>query len=260
MMVFSLLDNLFNSRHYPKPSQQSHLDILSILPLKLLPANMTKFSRIVPALLTEDPKALETMLRQAQTFTDYVQVDIMDGQFVPSRSITWKHLAAIKTKLSWEAHLMVLHPEEQFAGFKQAGAKKVVFHYEATPSPKDVISFARNLGLGVGLAVNPETPVSSILPLTSEIDSVLFLSVVPGFYGSKFIPEVLDKIEEFRRACPGIEIGIDGGIKGSNIAQIARAGADVICVGSAIFLQPDSAASFRHLQSLAKEISQHKPK
>jgi ribulose-phosphate 3-epimerase len=200
------------------------------------------------------------MLRQSETFTDYVQIDIMDGQFVPSRSINWKHLAAIKTKLSWEAHLMVLHPEDQFEGFKQAGAKKVVFHYEATQSPREVISFARDLGLGVGLAVNPETTVSAILPLTGEIDSLLFLSVVPGFYGSKFIPEVLDKIAEFRRARPDMEIGIDGGIKESNIVQIARAGADVICVGSAIFLQPDPAVSFRHLQSLIKQASQNRTK
>lgn len=221
---------------------------------------MTKFSRVVPALLTEDPKALEAMLRQAETFTDYVQVDIMDGQFVPSRSINWKHLAAIKTKLKWEAHLMVLHPEDQFEGFKQAGAKKVVFHYEAAPSPKEVISVARNLGLGVGLAVNPETPVSAILPVAGEIDSILFLSVVPGFYGSKFIPEVLDKIGEFRRVHLDIEIGIDGGIKESNIVQITRAKADVICVGSAIFLQPDPAASFRHLQSLVKQASQNRTK
>ena len=221
---------------------------------------MTKFSRVVPAILTEDPKALKTMLRQSETFTDYVQVDIMDGQFVPSRSITWKHLAAIKTKLSWEAHLMVLHPEDQFEGFKQAGVKKVVFHYEATPSPRKVISIARNLSLGVGLAVNPETTVSSILPLAGEIDSVLFLSVVPGFYGSKFIPEVLKKIAELRRVRPDMEIGIDGGIKESNIVQIARAGADVICVGSAIFLQPDPAASFRHLQSLVRQASRHESK
>ncbi|MBM3254458.1 MAG: ribulose-phosphate 3-epimerase, partial [Candidatus Omnitrophica bacterium] len=181
-----------------------------------------------------------------------------DGQFVPSRSITGKHLAAIKIRLKWEAHLMVLHPEDQFEGFKQAGAKKVVFHYEAASSPREVISAARNLGLGVGLAVNPETTVSAILPLTSEIDSVLFLSVVPGFYGSKFIPEVLNKIPEFRRACPDMEIGIDGGIKEGNIVPIAQAGADVICVGSAIFLQPDPAASFRHLQSLVKQASPHK--
>jgi len=218
---------------------------------------MTKSIRVVPAILTEDPSALETMVRQAGTFTDYVQFDMMDGQFVPSRSITREHLAGLGTKLSWEAHIMVLRPEDYLESLRQAGAEKVVFHYEATSSPRAVISAARKLDLGVGLAVNPETPVSTILPLVSEVDSVLFLSVHPGFYGSQFIPEVLDKIVEFRSAQPGVEIGIDGGIKESNIARIARAGPDVIYVGSAIFLQPQPGESFRHLQSLAHEGSRH---
>ena len=216
---------------------------------------MAKLSQVIPAILTDDPKALETMVRQAETFTTYIQLDIMDGQFVPSRSITWKHLANLPMKLSWEAHLMVKHPEDYVEGFWQAGAKKIVFHYEAIPSPREVISLVRNLGLGVGLAVNPETPVSDILTLAGEVDSVLFLSVYPGFYGAKFIPEVLDKVMEFRSAYPGVEIGIDGGVKEGNITQIAQAGVDVIYVGSAIFLQPQPGESFRRLLALAQEGS-----
>ena len=214
---------------------------------------MTKLTRVVPAILTNDPEALETMIRQAEAFTTYVQFDIMDGYFVPSRSITWKHLAGLSMKLSWEVHLMVLHPEEHLRGFRQAGAQKAVFHYEATSSPREVISLARDLGLGIGLAVNPDTPVSTILPLVDEVDSVLFLTVHPGFYGSKFIPETLDKVVELRSARPDMEIGVDGGIKESNITQIARAGVNAIYVGSAIFLQPQPGESFRHLLALAQE-------
>ena len=150
---------------------------------------------------------------------------------------------------------MVLHPEKQLEGFQQAGARKVVFHYEATPSPREVIALARNLGLGVGLAVNPETSVSTILPLVNEVDSVLFLSVNPGFYGSKFIPEVLGKIVELRNIQAEVEIGLDGGVKESNVAQIARTGVNVIYVGSAIFAQSQPGESFRHLLSLAQESS-----
>ena len=209
--------------------------------------------RVVPAILTDDPKALESMIRQAETFTDWVQVDIMDGKFVPSRSINYEHLDNLSTKLCWEGHLMVQHPEDYVEGSRKAGAQKVVFHYEATPSPRKVISLVRELGLEVGLAVNPETPVSDILSLTSEVDSVLFLSVNPGFYGSKFIPEVLDKIGEFRRAQPGVETGIDGGIKEDNIVQIARAMVDVIYVGSAIFMHPEPAESFSRLKAMVAE-------
>ena len=210
-------------------------------------------TRVVPAILTDDPKALENMIHQAETFTDWVQVDIMDGKFVPSRSINYEHLDNLPVKLGWEVHLMVQHPEDYVEGFRKAGAQKVVFHYEATPSPREVISLVRGLGLGVGLAVNPETPVSDILSSTGEVDSVLFLSVDPGFYGSKFMPEVLDKIDEFRSAQPGVETGIDGGIKESNIVQIARAGVDVIYVGSAIFMQPEPAESFRRLKAMVAE-------
>ena len=213
---------------------------------------MSKMIQTVPAILTDDPEALETMIRQTETFTSYAQFDIMDGQFVPSRSITCQQIASLNMKLSWEAHLMVVHPEDCVADFKQAGAERIVFHYEATDTPQDVISLIRGHRLEVGLAVNPETPVSAVLPLVNGVDSVLFLSVNPGFYGSKFIPEVLDKIVEFRRARPGVQVGIDGGIKEGNIVQIARSGVDIIYVGSAIFLQPQPAESFRRLTALAQ--------
>jgi ribulose-phosphate 3-epimerase len=213
---------------------------------------MSKTIQIVPAILTDNPKALETMVHQTETFTAYAQFDIMDGQFVPSRSITCEHIAKLNTKLEWEAHLMVLHPEVYLEDFQQAGAQKIVFHYEATDSPREVISLVRNIGLRVGLAVNPETPVSAILPLANEVDSVLFLSVNPGFYGSKFIPEVLDKIGEFRKAQPNLELGIDGGIKESNIAKIAQSGVDVIYVGSAILQQAQPSESFSRLLALAE--------
>jgi len=213
---------------------------------------MTKLTRVVPAILTDDPKALEAMVRQSEVFTDYVQFDIMDGHFVPSQSITREHLGSLSMKLSWEVHLMVLHPEEHLKSFHQAGAQKVVFHYEATPSPREVISLARDLGLGVGLAVSPDTAVSSFLPLADEVDSILFLTVHPGFYGSKFIPEVMDKVTELRGTRPDIEIGVDGGIKESNITKVAQTGVDVIYAGSAIFRQPQPGESFRRLQALAQ--------
>lgn len=214
---------------------------------------MTIHSRLVPAILTEDPQALEAMVRQVETFTTYAQIDIMDGQFVPSRSITWEDIAPLSVKFAWEAHLMTLHPEEQFQGYQQAGAQKVIFHYEATPSPQKVIALARNLDLKVGLAINPDTPVSAIHQLASQVDSVLLLSVDPGFYGSPYIPGVVDKVAELRQLHPGLEISMDGGIKESNIAEIAKSGVDTICVGSAIFLQPHPDESFRHLQSLIQD-------
>lgn len=195
------------------------------------------------------------MLRQAETFTDWVQFDIMDGNFVPSTSITYEHLAKLSIKLDWEAHLMVNNPQNYLKGFKMAGSQKVVFHYEATHKPLEVISLARELGLKVGLAINPETPISDIFPLADKVDSILFLSVHPGFYGQKFLPEVLGKIATFRNTCPDIETGIDGGINEGNIADVARSGVDFIYVGSAIFLQEQPGESYCRLLSLIKEAS-----
>ena len=148
---------------------------------------MSKNIQTVPAILTDDPIALENMVRQTETFTSYAQFDIMDGQFVPSRSITCEHIAGLSIELTWEAHIMVLHPETYLEDFKQAGAEKIVFHYEATSSPKEIISLIKNVGMKVGLAINPETSISATTAYLSEVDSVLLLTVKPGFYGSKFI-------------------------------------------------------------------------
>lgn len=211
--------------------------------------------KVVPAVLTEDPEALERMVRQAETFCDYVQFDIMDGRFVPSQSIKCEHIASLHTRLSWEAHLMVEKPENYVKDFSEAGAKRIVFHYEASPTPEKTVSLLKTLGLEVGIAVNPETQVATLLPLVRELNCVLFLTVHPGFYGSPFLPEVMGKVLELRRTYPEIEIGVDGGIKEGNVAHIAQSGVDNIYVGSAIFLQPQPAESYRHLSALALESS-----
>ena len=213
---------------------------------------MIKPVQVVPAILTDQAATLDKLMRQAATFTSYIQVDIMDGQFVSSKSIGWEDIAHIKPKLNWEVHLMVLRPQDHVAGFQKAGASKIIFHYEATPEPQKIITAVRKLRLKVGLALKPETPVSAVLPLAGQIDSVLFMTVHPGFYGAKFLPEVMDKVKELRRTLPEMEIAVDGGIKEGNIAEVARAGANVICVGSAVFLQPDPAAAYRRLVALAR--------
>ncbi|MBN1862456.1 MAG: ribulose-phosphate 3-epimerase [Dehalococcoidales bacterium] len=213
---------------------------------------MAKLTKVIPAILTEDREALARMVRQAETFCDYVQLDIMDGRFVPSRSVVCADMAALQPKIRWEAHLMVDDPAGYATEFREAGASRLVFHYEASPAPEAVISRVKGLGLEVGLALNPETPVAAVSPLLAQVDSVLLLTVNPGFYGSPFIPEVLDKVAELRRARSGIEIAVDGGIKEGNIARVSGTGVDAICVGSAVFLQPDPGESYRRLLALAQ--------
>jgi ribulose-phosphate 3-epimerase len=214
---------------------------------------MQKNIRVIPAVLTDNALTLATLLKQAASFTDFVQIDIMDGKFVPSHSLTWEQISGIPAKLKWEVHLMVEQPEKQLENYKAAGAQKAVFHFEATSTPDHVIALARQLGMAVGLAVNPETTVEQIMPLTGKIDSVLFMAVHPGFYGAKFIPEVLDKIAKLRQAKPGLSLSLDGGVKEANILQIARSGVNEICVGSAVFLQPDPAESYRKLVKMVRQ-------
>jgi ribulose-phosphate 3-epimerase len=211
---------------------------------------MTRNVRIVPAVLTEDPQELTRMLQKAADYTDFVQIDIMDGVFVPSRSITWRDIEKISPRPGWEVHLMVQSPEKEFAHYQKAGAVKTVFHFEATTQPEKVIATARALGLKVGMAINPETAVATVLPLTGKLDSILFLSVNPGFYGAKYIPEVLDKIVELHRLRPDLLLSIDGGINEKNLLEVAATGVSEICVGSGIFRQSDPAAAYRKLTEL----------
>jgi ribulose-phosphate 3-epimerase len=159
----------------------------------------------------------------------------------------------LKIKLTWEAHLMMLQPEHYLETLKKAGAQKIIFHVEAVSSPWKEISLVKGLGMKVGLAINPETPISAFKEFVPEVDSTLFMAVHPGFYGAKFIPEVLDKVREFRKTFFKTLTGIDGGVKESNIADIARSGVDEICVGSAIFLQPDPGAAHRKLTDIANQ-------
>jgi ribulose-phosphate 3-epimerase len=212
---------------------------------------MPRTIRVVPAILTDNPAELKKLVHQAESFTDYAQFDLMDGRFVPSHSFSPTDLSVIKINLKWEAHLMMLQPEEYLETLKKAGAQKIIFHVEAVASPRREISLVKELGMQVGLAINPETPLGAFKELVPEVDSILFMAVHPGFYGAKFIPEVLDKVKEFRKTFFKTLAGLDGGVKESNIVDIARSGVDEICVGSAIFLQPDPGAAYRKLTDLA---------
>ena len=207
---------------------------------------------IIPAILTDNPVALERMVQRVSKFASYVQFDIMDGNFVPSKSITTEHLNRLEIGFHWEAHLMVNEPELYFAPMKRAGAKRVIFHFEATDVPNHVAREARELGLEVAVALNPYTPVSPVVPLLENLDGVLLLTVDPGYYGSPFLVDTLDRVKELRQAYPHLEIGVDGGIKENNIRDIVHKGVDRICVGSAIFFQLNPALAFHRLVALAR--------
>lgn len=206
--------------------------------------------RIVPAILTNDSQDLKDKINLAATFTDYVQIDIMDGQFVPSRSVPAEALLNLETKLRLEIHLMVKKPVNYIAGFKRIGAQRIIFHYEASGNQAQTIKKIKAENIQPGLALNPATPVEAIKRFLPELNSILVMTVNPGFYGSKFIPECLKKVGEIRNLDFRGEIGVDGGVNQENIEKLKNIGLDYVCVGSAIFVQDDPRKAFLNLKTL----------
>jgi ribulose-phosphate 3-epimerase len=202
----------------------------------------------VPAILTDNVEHLRSTLTQAEEFTDYVQIDFMDGRFVPSKSVSPKEINGIGTTLTCEAHIMVKKPGQYLRDLKSFGFRRIIFHYEADSHPRALIRRIKEQGMEAGMAINPETDISGLHDFVPELDAVLFLSVNPGFYGSAFIPTVLDKIRSFREVHSSIVIGIDGGVELDNLSRIQASGVNYACVGSRIFLSDAPAKSYEELE------------
>lgn len=209
--------------------------------------------RIIPAILTDKKNELISMVNLCSEFTDYVQLDFMDGRFVPSKSVTIRDLEGLRLPVKSEAHLMVQNPLDWIVPLKKLSVKKIIFHFEIEEDYSEIIGKIRSVGLKAGLAVNPKTNIDDFYFLVDQVDTVLFMSVNPGFYGAAFIPEVLSKIERFKVSFPKKLVGIDGGMKLSNLKEAAKSGADWIFVGSAIFKENDPKRAYRDLLRLVNE-------
>lgn len=169
-----------------------------------------------------------------------VHLDVMDGHFVPNLSYgppvidDWRP----RTDFPFEAHLMISEPARYLDAFVQAGCDSILVHIEVAPEPTELLRRIQGAGCRVGLVLNPPTPVTAVLPYVDQVDSVLVMSVHPGFGGQQFMPEVLDKVRALRAARPGLRIAIDGGINHATAAQATAAGVDQLVVGSATW-RPD---------------------
>ncbi|RKY40022.1 MAG: ribulose-phosphate 3-epimerase [Candidatus Omnitrophota bacterium] len=209
-------------------------------------------TKIVPALLTDKKSELEKMLEICKNFTDYVQIDIMDGEFVPSKSISLQDLQSVNLPVEAELHLMVKDPFLWIKEWKKV--KRIIYHSEIELSHKEIIETVKDNGFEVGVAINPSTSWTKLEKFLKDIDLVLFMSVNPGFYGSKFIPSVLEKIKKFRLFFPDKEIGIDGGIKEENIKQVIALGVDYIYIGSAILKESSPKQAFQKFIKYVWEV------
>jgi ribulose-phosphate 3-epimerase len=134
------------------------------------------------------------------------------------------------------------------------GARRIIYHFEIEKDHGEIISEIKQLEVEAGMAVNPETSLEALESFVEQLDVVLFLAVNPGFYGAPFIPEVLEKMRAFKEKHPGKRVGIDGGIKLNNVIAARKAGADYICVGSAILKDPGPQKSYKKFLEVAEGI------
>jgi len=208
--------------------------------------------KLAPSLLAADFGALREEARSVEAHADLFHWDVMDGHFVPNLTFGPPVVNALKGTLErpFGIHLMVDRPATYAPQFSVDPGDTIVFHIEADDPPARVIDAIRETGASVGISLRPGTPLDRIVPYLDEVRLVLVMSVEPGFGGQAFLPEAVDRIARLRAiiARRSISIAVDGGIGPANIAQVVRAGADVVIAGSSIFGAPDRIAAIRALR------------
>ncbi len=220
---------------------------------------MVREIKIAPSLLAADFAHLAEAIEAVQDEVDWLHLDVMDGHFVPNLSFGIPVIAALRplTNLYFDCHLMTTNPDAYLVELAEAGTDMVTMHIEAVPNPVPALTKGRDAGLGVGLVINPGTPVESVEPFLELVDLVLVMSVEPGFGGQAFLPDVLPKLENLRemvenRGLP-TDIQIDGGISPETAALAAEAGANVFVAGTAIFGAESPGLAAEELRRTIKE-------
>jgi ribulose-phosphate 3-epimerase len=212
---------------------------------------------IAPSILAADFARLGEAVEQVAGEVEMLHVDVMDGHFVPNISIGPPVIASLRavTDLYLDCHLMMTDPQRYLGAMKQSGANGVTAHIETVPNPIPVIEEADAFGLDIALAVNPATPVDTIIPYLDRLSMVLVMSVQPGFGGQSFIEESLQKVEAVRAAIDvrglSTNLQIDGGITIHNVARAADAGANILVAGSSVFHAKDPLAAINRLKAAA---------
>jgi len=213
--------------------------------------------KIFPSILSADFARLGDEIKLLETAAaDGIHIDVMDGCFVDNITFGMPIIKAIRkySNLFFDVHLMISDPNKYIKEFSDAGADGITFHIEASSDPFETIKLIKGCGKKAGISIKPETdlPDKSIL---KDIDLVLVMSVNPGFGGQKYIESVNNKIEQLLKIRYEndlhFEIQVDGGINKSNIDKVARFGADIAVVGSAIFNADDRSRAILELKKIA---------
>ncbi len=204
---------------------------------------------IIPAIIAKTQKELDQAIQKVMGLTPRLQLDVMDGCFVPNRSLDFDF--QLPKKEIYEAHLMVTNPLEwvQNHGHK---VDLILVHIESCEKPQEIINQLEEKKK-IGFALNPETPLEKIIPLIEYIDQVLVMTVNPGFYGSPFIPEALHKVQKLRRLMPHLDIEVDGNINNKTISQAHEMGANLFVSGSYIMKAKNTRARIERLLTLIQK-------
>lgn len=199
--------------------------------------------KILPSLLAADVGHLEEAARKAEACGgDALHVDVMDGHFVPNLSLGPEVVKMAKrcVRIPLSVHLMLTHPDRYAKRFADAGADSLLIHIEAHCHVPAALRKIRELGMRVGITLNPETPADAIFGVIEQVEEVLCMTVRPGYGGQAFMPEVLPKIRAIRdyadsKGKKDMDILVDGGINGGTAVQCARAGANAFVAGTALY-------------------------